>query len=359
MTNHLRQNDLIVSLVTAVQATTRTLALDKGRSGLIVLLLAFAGLLTGADASAQDWAEKMFTTKSHDFRTVGRGTKAEYRFKFENLYEEDVHVAALRTSCGCTTPTLTKDTLSSRETGAVVATLNTDSFIGQKAATITVVFDKPYFAEVQLKVQGYIRTDITFDPPEVSFGDLAGGETREQEIVISHRGDSDWRITDVRSHCTQLLVRLDPPEISPGLVRYRMTVELKDSMPEGEIREQLTLVSNDAAFPTIEMLVGGRVRPAVTISPAAANLGSALPGETVKVRLLVRAAEPFAIQDIRCADPRFSFEVQEGKKSLHWVNLLFAAGQSTGSVDEKIEIVTDLPGEKSAECLVTGSIAAR
>ena len=74
-------------------------------------------------ASAQGWAEKMFKRTSHDFRIVGRGTKSQFHFDFTNLYEEDVHVASVRTSCGCTTPTLTKDTLKTHETGSVLATI--------------------------------------------------------------------------------------------------------------------------------------------------------------------------------------------------------------------------------------------
>ncbi len=127
-------------------------------------------------ASGQTWADKMFEGKSHDFRIVGRGTKTEHHFDFTNLYEEDVHVQAVRTSCGCTTPSLTQDTLKTHETASVIATFNTNTFIGQKSATITVVFDRPTYAEVQLKVSGFIRTDITFDPPEVSYGELASGQ---------------------------------------------------------------------------------------------------------------------------------------------------------------------------------------
>jgi hypothetical protein len=195
----------------------------------------------------------MFPVTSHDFRTVGRGTKSEYHFEFTNPYQEDVHIAKVRTSCGCTTPSVTQDTVKTHETAAVVATFNTRTHIGQKAATVTVVFDKPYYAEVQLKVSGFIRTDITFDPPEVAFGEIPEGQPREREVVITHSGNRDWKITDVRSHCTNLQVRLDPPERTTSTVRYRMLVRLDDSMDDGDFRERLTLISNDRDFPTTEM----------------------------------------------------------------------------------------------------------
>ncbi len=311
---------------------------------------------TAGEATAQNWAEKMFSQTSHDFRTVGRGTKCEFHFEIKNPYEEDVHVRTVRTSCGCTTPTLTKQTLKTHETGAVVATFNTSTHIGQKAATLTVVFDKPYYAEVQLKVSGFIRTDITFDPPEVGFGEVPCGQPREREVVITHSGNTNWTITDVRSHCTNLQVRLNPPERTPGMVRYRMLVRMDDRMDEGEIRERLTLISNDRDFPTTEMAISGRVRPVVTVSPAAVSLGTTTPSGVVEKRLVVKGDEPFEISDVVCADDRFEFEVPVGKKKVHFVKLRFIADDVAAQVAQEIRIVTDLPGNRSASCVVTGTI---
>ena len=92
-----------------------------GRRGLRLILLAFGIFLPAfsQDVSAQSWADKMFKEKNHDFRMVGRGTKSIYHFDFNNLYEEEVHVAAVRTSCGCTTPTLSQKTLKTHETASV------------------------------------------------------------------------------------------------------------------------------------------------------------------------------------------------------------------------------------------------
>lgn len=322
------------------------------------LLLAF-GLMfpvLAEGVAAQDWADSMFKIKEHDFRIVGRGTKSEFHFDFTNLYEEDVHVQSVRTSCGCTTPTLTKDTLKTYETGSVVATLNTNTFIGQKSATITVVFDKPNYAEVQLKVSGFIRTDITFDPPEINYGEIMAGKSREQEVVITHSGNRDWKITDVRSHCSNLQVRLNPPEVFPGMVRYRMRVKIDGDLPEGEIRERLTLISNDREFPTTEMAVSGRVRPIVSVSPASVSLGTTSANGSVDRRLVVRGDEPFEIMDVQCADTRFEFEVPVGKKKIHFVKLRFQGDGTTQSISQQLRIVTDLPGKRSATCIVTGTV---
>lgn len=332
--------------------------LSVDRRWLVLVLLAFGlvALSLGSNASAQSWADKMFTTKSHDFRIVGRGTTSQFHFDFTNVYEEDVHVAALRSSCGCTTPTVTQDTLKTHETGSVVATFNTNSFIGQKSSNITVVFDRPSYAEVQLKVTGYIRTDITFDPPEVNYGEVPAGEPREQEVVISHRGNTAWEITDVRSHCSNLQVRLNPAERTSGMVRYRMWVRMDGGLPDGEIRERLTLISNDRDFPTTEMAIAGRVRPLVSIAPASLSLGTTPSQGASEHRLVVRGEQPFEILDVQCGDERLEFEVPVGERKVQFVKVRFQGDGTSEPISQEVRVVTNLPGNKSATCIVTGTI---
>ena len=130
-------------------------------------------------ANAQDWAKRMFTKTAHDFGTVVRGAKTEFRFTFKNIYVEDVHVASVRSSCGCTTPEITKRDLKTYETSYVLATYNTHAFVGHRSATVTVTFDKPFYAEVQLQVSGNIRGDIVVQPNFVNLGTVNQGQATE------------------------------------------------------------------------------------------------------------------------------------------------------------------------------------
>ncbi|MEL7337023.1 MAG: DUF1573 domain-containing protein, partial [Planctomycetota bacterium] len=84
-------------------------------------LLVFAALcMLGGSPSlmGQEWARKMFTEASHDFRTVSRGSKAEFLFKFKNPYKETLHIASVSTSCRCTTPSVTKSSIKTYEEAA-------------------------------------------------------------------------------------------------------------------------------------------------------------------------------------------------------------------------------------------------
>ena len=80
--------------------------------------------------NAQEWAIKMFNVTSHDFGPVARGAKCEFRFQIKNIYEEDAHISSVKSSCGCTTPQLTKNDLKTFQTAEVVAEFNTRDFLG-------------------------------------------------------------------------------------------------------------------------------------------------------------------------------------------------------------------------------------
>ena len=151
------------------------------RKGGFVLLL---GLLVCTPCFGQEWARNMFKVTEHDFGSVARGAKAEYRFVFENLYLEDVHVAGVRTSCGCTTPSVETPLLKTYEAGAILAHFNTDSFLGQRAATLTVTIDKPFYAEMQLQIRGYIRSDVVVEPGSVQFGPIDQGTGYSQTAAV-------------------------------------------------------------------------------------------------------------------------------------------------------------------------------
>jgi hypothetical protein len=104
--------------------------MERLKRTLPLSLLILAAL--AASVHAQGWAEKMFDARSYDFGTIARAAKAEIAFELTNLYLEEVHIASVRSSCGCTTPRIEKDTLKSYEEGAIVAHINSDRFPGQR-----------------------------------------------------------------------------------------------------------------------------------------------------------------------------------------------------------------------------------
>lgn len=316
------------------------------RAGFVLWLI----LLAGSSVSGQEWARKMFKQTSHNFGQVARGAKAEFEFVLSNIYLEDVHIAGVRSSCGCTSPRIKKATLKTYETGAIIASYNTQLFLGPKGATVTVTFDKPRYAEVQLHVSGYVRGDVVLDPGGVQLGSVDQGTPADTKIVVGYAGRGDWKILEVRSPNPHISARAVETSRGGGRVSYDLLVRLDESAPVGYFNDHLVLMTNDRGSEQIPVRVEGRVVSAVTVSPATLFMGVVQPGRKVTKQLVVRGKRPFRILSITCEDDCFRFETSAdgGPKPLHVVPVTFVAGASPGKVSKTIRIETDL-GEAVAQ----------
>jgi hypothetical protein len=302
----------------------------------LLLVLAWAGV-----APAQEWARKLFTDTTHDFGTVAKGAKSQFKFKFKNIYEEPLHVASVRSSCGCTSAEISKADLKTWETGDIVATFNTNSFLGYHSATITVTFDKPYFAEVQLQVHGNIRGDVTLTPGVVQLGTIDAGKAAEKKVTVTRTGRSDWTITDIRSANTNYEVEVSDARRSSGSVSYDLTVRLKPTAPVGYVNDQLFLVTNDSETTQIPVDVEGNVVAEVTVSPASLSLGTLLPGQSVTKNVVVRAKKAFKVLSVT-GDDSVACKLPEAAREVQLLPITFTAGDKPGKVVKKLKIKTDL-----------------
>jgi hypothetical protein len=309
------------------------------KTGLLFVLI----VLASSPLAAQEWAKKMFQETEHDFGTCARNARAEYEFVFENLYLEDVHVAGVRTSCGCTTPRVENSTLKTYEKGAIVAHFNTDRFLGQRGATLTVTIDKPFYAEVQLHVRGYIRSDVVVEPGSVQLGEVEQGTALEQQVTINSTGRSNWRILEVKNTNPHLQAEVVETGRNYNQVTYDLKVHLDKTAPAGYINDYVMLVTNDAQRTQIPVLVEGRVDAGISVSPTALFMGVLQPGQKVTKQLIVRSKKPFKIVDIKCDDKSFEFNLpaEQSPKSLHVIPVTFIAGNDMGRVVKTIQIVTE------------------
>ncbi len=305
------------------------------------ILCTLAVALVASTASAQQWAEKMFSERSINFGAVPRAAKIEHEFVVTNPYNEEVHISHVRSSCGCTQPRIEGDTLGPKQSGKVVARFNTQAFTGQRGATVTVTFDRPQWAEVQLQVKGYIRTDVVLNPTYVNFGTVAEGRPEEKKVRIEYAGRNDWQITGVKTDSPYVTADVKEIKREHGRVGYELDVKLAGDVPEGYLNDQLTLLTNDRRASQFPVKIEGRIVPELTVSPATLILGSLQPGQEVTKQIVVKAAEPFKIVDIRCDEQGFQFQSSDEAKTVHLVPVKFTVPNKPGKTSCNIEIITD------------------
>ncbi|MEM6330777.1 MAG: DUF1573 domain-containing protein [Planctomycetota bacterium] len=319
------------------------------------LALAFC-LALSASASGQEWANKMFEKRDHDFKAVARGADTVYRFEVTNIYKEDIHLASVRSSCGCTTPSIENNTIKTYEKGYIVAKFNTRTFTGLHSATLTVTIDRPYPAQVQLRVHGNIRGDVVFEPGSINFGSVEQGKPVEKSVAVTYAGYSGWRIQDVRSASSDLEVELGERPRSGGRAAYNLTVRLKPTAKPGFLKEQLVIVTSDQSNPRIPLDVEGRVVPEISVAPAKLLLGSLPLGETVTKRLIVRGKQPFSIEKIECQAAGFAFKAGEEPNDRHIIEIAFTPQSGAGYVKTPIVIHTSLGDTYQAQCMAYATL---
>jgi hypothetical protein len=318
-------------------------------------------LLCAASGRAQDWAKAMFDQTSHDFGTVARGAKVEHRFVVENIYEEDVHIASVSSSCGCSTPAASKQLLKTWEKGEIVVTVDTRGFYGRKDATIEVKFDRPFEAAVQLHIHANIRGDIVVQPGAAEFGSVSQGAGASRTLAVSYAGRNDWRIERVECANPYVEAQVVPTGRTPTLIGYDLSVKLKENAPPGYIRDQLVLVTNDfdPKAARVPVPIEGLVVSALSVRPSPLLMGAVEVGQPVTRNLVVQGRAVFRILAARSSDERFECKMPTEAKAVHILPVTFLARDpktAAGKLEATIRLETDLADARAVEVKVSAQL---
>ncbi len=81
----------------------------------------------------------VFENEVHDFGTLPEGPSAEYEFTFKNTGKEPINLQTVNASCGCTTPSWSKEPVLPGKTGSIKASYATQGRPGGFTKSITVV----------------------------------------------------------------------------------------------------------------------------------------------------------------------------------------------------------------------------
>jgi Protein of unknown function (DUF1573) len=309
-------------------------------------LLAAAIFLAASSTSlSANQLAGLFKTTNHDFGTVARAAKTEFRFTFDNPYNQTIHVRSVRTSCGCTSPSVETETVPPGGRGSILAKFNTGTHTGSKAATLTVTFDKPSFSEVQLHVKGYIRSDVVFQPGEATFGDILQGTSKSIEVGVDYAGKPLWQINKVTT--SDNFVSVVPTEVTRqnGRIRYALAISISGDAPVGPLESEIIVHTNDRNLTTVPLRLVANIAPEVSVSPQTLSLGDIVEGEPIKQLVVLKGIQPFLIKSVESNEFDIESKLNEETKTLHALPLIIRpkAQEFGKEIKGKITFATDLP----------------
>lgn len=90
-------------------------------------------------AAAMPKTEITFETTSHDFGTIKEGEEVSYSYKFRNTGNSPLLIANTIASCGCTTPSFSKEPVMPGAEGEITVAFNSKGRKGMNRKNVLVV----------------------------------------------------------------------------------------------------------------------------------------------------------------------------------------------------------------------------
>jgi hypothetical protein len=179
-----------------------------GIAFLIFLVLATAGSVRATARLEVDQVD-------FDFQSIYRGDEARHTFEITNSGDIKLQITNIRSSCGCTVPSIEKRNLAPGETTALTAIFNSDRFRGSVTKHIYVYSNDEENPITKLSIHADIKQDLQVTPTSIYFAGLKSGESVQRKIEIRNLSGKPVRISEIASTVSAVEVQLDKPLLEP------------------------------------------------------------------------------------------------------------------------------------------------
>ncbi len=305
----------------------------------------------GGGRAAVDQDE--FNFGKMDFREDGK-----HEFTITNRGDQVLTVDLGSTSCKCTVGEIKDNQLAPGQSTKVLITWHgSKNYVGPFRQTATLVTNDPLHPELTFTIKGEYTRPVFADPDEVTFGDIPGNEpvTREARILCilpksqlkieSHRmSDPDLeRFFQVEE---SPLADADLPKETGATSGVLVRVTAKSGLPLGAFQQTITLKTNLADDPEVELPVFGSVGEVALVGPGwnggkgLLDIGTVDGRSGTQRRLIVLARGPAGKQialKVASVEPEF-LKVTIGKMTVPEKGLL-----------SQTELLIEIPASKDLD----------
>ncbi len=262
---------------------------------LIIMFVVFGVSIAFVFATRQpnsaEFSEITFDKYIYDFGVVEPEDRPQYHFTFRNTGQADLVISKVKPSCGCTAVLLSDETIKPGGHGEIEVSLNPQGRRGKQELTVAVHSNAKNQSVVNLTLRGRIKATVTVSPERIFFGSVNNQEDHEKRIRVLDSGDERLRILRVETTSSLLTAEVLPLN-SDGLITHEVKVLLHSGASAGQFNETLTIHSNDAHRPRLEVSIEGNVLGPITVSPEHLFFGFVSSGEgTHREILLTKAGE--------------------------------------------------------------------
>jgi hypothetical protein len=238
----------------------------------LFLLIMLGFLVSYAQQSTPTPASIQFKEMTHDFGKLKRGDPAEHTFTFTNTSKSPVSLNYVKASCGCTTPSWTKEAIEPGGTGTIDVKYNSYR-TGRFTKSITVKYDstsKPLVLYIKGEVETPPPSDeeiyqvaqggLSFDKVVFNLGTVNSNEPREVEFKVKNM--SPHPITFLDKYEKEEYISVNPGQktLNPGeKTVISVVLDAADFKQSQAFNTKVGIVTDDQLGDRKELTLSGRV----------------------------------------------------------------------------------------------------
>jgi hypothetical protein len=281
-----------------------------------------------------------------DFGTATEATMIPHTFKLKNVGQGRLVISHVKTSCGCTAATPTKNTLAPGEEAEITVAFDTHFQKGHQVRTITAFTNDPNTPAAIMTMQGLVKQQVAATPQDVAFGKVKMGTEVTKEVIVSDlTGRKDpFNVSEISNSNPAIKVeKSNRPDGKPGAL---LKVTLTKTMPVGAFDDTVKLTTSRIP---LQVNVFGQVEGDLSVAPPQVSFGIVPHGqEAVRmVKLTVQGAKPIKVLGITSTAVPVSASAEpiNGSKD-YKITVQLHRGTPDGQVRGQLEIKTDDPEQQ-------------
>lgn len=125
------------------------------RISILLSIILIAGMTSFAQKKGKNSKKEMeFAKSTHDYGTMSNGANGTYQFNYTNTSKKPLLITDVKSSCGCTTPSFSKEPIQPGKSGTITVKYNTN-LPGPFNKTIQ-VFSSAKNSPVRLTIKGKV-----------------------------------------------------------------------------------------------------------------------------------------------------------------------------------------------------------
>lgn len=223
-------------------------------------LAVFCGL-----AQAQTDPKIEFEQTVYDFGKTSGAETVSGKFKFSNKGAGVLTLQQPKAQCGCTTPSLAKNSYQAGETGEVNFSINLGKSKAVIQKTITVTSNDPKTPDVVLTIKADYSPLYEISPPSL-YAIVSFDGTYTNVVNLTRTDGKPLDIRKVEASKPWIVAKLEPGAV-PGPASARVMVELKNDGVARPLQESINIYAGDSTnTPLASIPIYGQLQGELTIS---------------------------------------------------------------------------------------------